>query len=99
MKAESLFKEKRIVIHAKSGQIGIVELKIWAIPKSVKFPTGRKFSLFLVADGEVILGIDNHHPKGPHLHLGERELTYDYVNDKQTLEDFWDLVRKAGFKV
>lgn len=52
----------------------VVEIKIWDVPKSKDYPSGRKFSLFLVAEGEVVVGFDNHKPKGPHLHLGNREL-------------------------
>ena len=44
------------------------------------------------------MGIDNHKPKGPHLHLGDQEVAYDYRGDERLLNDFWDLVRKAGFE-
>ena len=54
--------------------------------------------MFLVANGKVILGIDNHRPKGPHLHLGTEEMPYNYEGDGQLIADFWDLVRKAGFE-
>jgi hypothetical protein len=98
MKAVSLFKEKRLLINRSTGDVAIAELKIWSIPKSKEYPTGRKFSLFLVAGGEVIVGIDNHKPKGAHLHLGERELPYIYRGEQPLLTDFWDLSRKAGFE-
>jgi hypothetical protein len=48
--------------------------------------------------GEVVIGIDNHKPKGPHLHLGNKELPYTYQDEEILLIDFWDLVRKAGFE-
>ena len=67
-------------------------------PRSEQYPVGRKFSLFLVAQGEVLVGIDNHKPKGPHVHLGNEERPFPYTDDDHLLKDFWELVRKAGFE-
>lgn len=99
MKAEPLFREKRIVTHSKTGEIGLVELKIWKVPRSGDYPQGRKFSLFLVSKGKIIIGIDNHKPKGPHRHMKNRELPYDYTNEEKLLTDFWDWVQKEGFNL
>ncbi len=98
MKATLLFHEKRIMVNGKNGELAIAELKVWQIPKSQHYPAGRKFSLFLIAAGKVLIGIDNHKPKGPYLHLGSEEVGYDYSTDDQLLADFWDLTRKAGFE-
>lgn len=99
MKATLLFHEKRILENGISGDLAIAELKVWQIPKSKDYPAGRKFSLFLVASGKVLIGIDNHKPKGPHLHLGAEEVPYGYSTDDQLISDFWDMVRKAGFSL
>jgi hypothetical protein len=99
MKAEPLFREKRLVLNRTSGELATVELKIWKVPKSTDYPAARKYSLFLVSNGEVVVGIDNHKPKGPHLHLGNKELSYEYLGDGKLMGDFWDLVRKAGFEI
>ena len=98
MKAKLVFHEKRLVWSPSLKSAGVVELKVWDVPRSEKYPDGRKFSLFLVAHAEVVVGIDNHKPKGPHLHLGQREVPFHYTNDDQLLQDFWELVRKAGFE-
>jgi hypothetical protein len=98
MKARLVFHEKRLVWSSKLNSAGILELKVWDVPKSEEYPAGRKFSLFLVAHGEVIVGVDNHKPKGPHLHLGEEERPFHYVDEDQLLKDFWELVRKAAFE-
>lgn len=87
-----------MVINRATGDAAVVELKLWSVPRTKDYPHGRKYSLFLVASGEVIVGIDNHKPKGPHLHLGNQELVYLYRNEASLLSDFWDLVRKAGFE-
>jgi len=55
MKATLLFHEKRILEHERGGEIAIAELKVWRIPKSRHYPEGRKFSLFLVVSGRVMV--------------------------------------------
>ncbi len=98
MKAEPFLREKRILVHRTTGELAIAELKIWKVPKSKDYPWGVKFSLFLVSSGQVLVGIDNHKPKGPHLHLGEQEISYLFQNERDLVNDFWDLTRKAGFE-
>ena len=98
MRARLIFREKRLVWSPSRNVAGVVELKVWDLPRSKGYPGGRKFSLYLVSQGEVCVGIDNHEPKGPHLHLGHEEFPFDYRDDEQLLSDFWDLVRKAGFE-
>ena len=93
MKATLVLHEKRLVASATA----IAELKVWQVPRSRDYPTARKFSLFFIVDGEVVVGIDNHKPKGPHLHVGGREEPYVFTTVEQLLDDFWALVRKAGF--
>lgn len=69
------------------------------VPKSTYYPEGLKYSLFLVLkeSGDVLVGFDNHKPKGPHLHLRGHEEPYEYVNEEKLVDDFWDLVGKEGF--
>ena len=66
----------------------IAELKIWNVPKSKDFPSGRKFSLFLVCRGEVIVGMDNHKPKKHHYHINEKEFDYDFEDIDKLFDDF-----------
>lgn len=98
MKAEPFLREKRILTHRGTGELAIAELKIWKIPRSKDYPGGVKFSLFLVCNGAVLVGIDNHKPKGPHLHMSGQELPYLFQTEVELIEDFWDLARKAGFE-
>ncbi len=99
MAATVLIKEKRWLLHKTTGAVAVAELKIWSVPRSKDYPEGRKFSLFLVTKGEVLVGIDNHKPKGPHLHLGEQEVPYLFRGEEELLSDFWDFARKAGFEL
>ena len=38
--------------------------------------------------------MDNHHPKGPHVHINDVELDYEYTTDDQLIEDFKEIVLK-----
>lgn len=87
--------EKRLV--ASATRIGVAEMAVWEVARTHDYPLGRKFRLFFVVDGKALFGLDNHRPKGPHLHFGDRETPYTFTTVEQLVEDFWDLVRKAGF--
>ena len=67
----------------------VLEQTIHAVPLDNRYPDGVKYSLiFLDAKtGDRVL-MDNHHPKGPHVHLGEEEIPYEYVDDEKLLTDF-----------
>jgi hypothetical protein len=99
--ATLLYHSKILVVHGSSESVAISELKIWQVPSSLYYPEGRKFSVFLVwkESGEVILGFDNHKPKGPHLHKNGREESYKFKDSEQLIEDFWSLVRMEGFLI
>ncbi len=63
--------------------------------KSAKYPDGIKYGLICkdLKTGSFVL-LDNHHPKGPHIHINENEFSYTYVNDEQLIEDFQNWVLK-----
>ena len=71
----------------------VVEMVLFEIPKSNRYPLGMKYRLICVDEksGDRAL-MDNHHPKGPHVHLDDRELHYDFVNDEKLFDDFEQLV-------
>ncbi len=99
--ATLLYHSKIQVIHGSSEEVAIAELKVWEVSTTTHYPEGRKFSVFLVWEesGEVIIGFDNHKPKGPHLHKRGREESYEFKSVEQLIEDFWSLVRMEGFLV
>lgn len=71
----------------------VVVLSIHEVGKSKKYPDGIKYGLVckdLRTGDEVVF--DNHHPKGPHIHIKDRELPYKYVNDDQLIEGFKEMV-------
>ncbi len=73
----------------------LVELLIHELEVSTKYPDGIKYGLICrnIESGEYVL-MDNHHPKGPHIHINEAEFKYRYLNDDQLIEDFKELVLK-----
>lgn len=78
----------------------VVELKIWKVSDK-RYPERIKYSLFCIdlESKKIIVGMDNHHPKGHHIHLNEEENIYFYTNPEQLIEDFFILISKAGFNL
>lgn len=72
----------------KSGVI--VETKVWRISGDKRYPDGLKYSLFAVYGGDVLVGYDNHDPKGHHRHIGEVESEYNFT----TLENYETILRR-----
>ncbi|MBI3012803.1 MAG: hypothetical protein HYY63_04185 [Elusimicrobia bacterium] len=71
----------------------VLEMKIQEVEKSTKYEDGARYSMILidlVSKRRVLM--DNHHPKGPHIHLDERELPYTFININCLIEDFKKLV-------
>ena len=79
-----------LVIHDKvlleSGVI--VEIKIWAIPKDLRYPDHYKYSLYAIYNGEVLVGHDNHYPKGHHRHINDKEGNYNFTSLENLKNDF-----------
>lgn len=79
----------------------VIELSIHEVGHSVKYPDGIKYGLICkdLKTGKQVL-MDNHHPKGPHIHINDKEIGYEYVNDEKLIEDFQKLVlREIGVKL
>jgi len=66
-----------------------LEQSIHAVPLDNRYPDGVKYSLIFLDSktGDRVL-LDNHQPKGPHVHLGQEEISYEYVDDERLLTDF-----------
>jgi len=74
-----------------------IKISVWRLPEKEwdRYPIKFKYSLVCVntRTGRKVL-MDNHHPKGPHLHLDEREIDYNFKNIKSLLSDFKEYCRK-----
>ncbi|MGE3387019.1 MAG: hypothetical protein AB7K41_09855 [Bdellovibrionales bacterium] len=78
-----------------------MKLSIHDVGVTEKYPDGIKYGLICknLKTGKQVL-LDNHHPKGPHVHINENEFAYDYVNDDQLIEDFKQFVlNELGVKL
>lgn len=83
MSATLLFYEKRV-----EDDGGIIEMKVWEVPYSHKNPDGVRYSLYWIKDQKILVGYDNHHPKGHHRHYGEKQLPYNFMGIKDLIKDF-----------
>jgi len=71
----------------------ILEMSIHEVEKSKRYPNGSKYGLIfkdLKTDRYILM--DNHHPKGPHIHINDRELAYEFVDEDKLITDFKELV-------
>ena len=83
MRAVNVFREK-----VTTAEGIIVESKVWAVPKSEAYPEGVKYSFFAVLGGKVLVGYDNHSPKGHHRHWQGHEESYRFQDFDTLRADF-----------
>lgn len=100
MKARLRYFNKVTLLHRSGDISAVAELKVWDVGVSVRYPDGIKFSLFLVEpkSGDVVLGMDNHKPKGPHLHIEGSERPYRFTTLDQLVDDFWRFAAAKGYQ-
>jgi hypothetical protein len=67
----------------------ILEMKIYEVRRSAHYRDGVRYRMILMdpSTGRRVL-MDNHYPKGPHLHLDSLEIPYDYTDEGQLVDDF-----------
>jgi hypothetical protein len=71
----------------------MVEISVHQVSKSPKYPDGLKWGLICfdrLSTKRVLM--DNHHPKGPHIHIDDQELAYGFTDLDQLVMDFRKLV-------
>jgi hypothetical protein len=73
----------------------ILEMHIYEIHRSIQYPDGVRYRMIVMdpMTGRRVL-MDNHHPKGPHLHIDSLELPYNYAHEDQLIDDFKKWVLK-----
>ena len=85
MKAEPLFRERRIV-----AEDAFVEWVVWQLPAPAPGSAHPfKYRLALVVKGTCVLRYDNEAGKGDHRHAGDQESPYIFTSPEQLLADFW----------
>ena len=83
--------------HQDGISLGIFEFVVWSVPKTKDYPEGTKYRAWLSVEGQTVFGFDNHKPKGPHLHVGDKELGYVYRGLTQLRADIVAMIEKEGF--
>ncbi len=80
----------KLLLYEKSVQDdgAVSEMKIWQVPKSLRNPQGVKYSLYLVKESKILVGYDNHHPKGHHRHYGTKQEPYAFTTVEALIDDF-----------
>jgi hypothetical protein len=68
----------------------LYEIVLWKVERNARQPEGVRYRLAFIRSGEEAPAVlyDNHHPKGHHRHVGEREEPYDFVSARQLVADF-----------
>ncbi len=84
MRARQLFWQK-----SRLQDRYIVELSIYEVGDPVRYPDGVKYGLACIdlQTGRKVL-MDNHHPKGPHVHLDGTEISYAFKDVPTLVSDF-----------
>lgn len=95
---------KATLIYAHKARLQehyVLEMEIHRVGKSSRYRDGLKYGLILTdlnSSKKVLM--DNHHPKGPHIHLDELEMPYDFVDEIKLIKDFKELVlQHMGIKI
>jgi hypothetical protein len=73
----------------------LVEISVHQITRSEKYRDGLKWGLVCVdqSSGKRVL-MDNHHPKGPHIHIDDQELPYEFNGLDRLVDDFRRLINE-----
>lgn len=91
MSAKLIFYRKQLPSEAE-----LIEMKIWQVPKSERFPEGIKYSLVYVREGRRVLGSDNSEGKSHHRHYGNRQHEYVFEGVDRLIDDFQGDVERCG---
>jgi len=91
MKAKLRYYEK-----ARIKNRYIVELSIYEVGELIRYPDKIKYALICkdLISGEYVL-FDNHHPKGPHMHINDTEFPYHFIDENKLIKDFRKTVQKV----
>jgi hypothetical protein len=96
MKAKLLYKHK-----ARIGARYIIELSLHQIPKSKRYTDGIKYRMNCYDEKtQFKMLMDNHHPKGHHIHIGKSQHAYEFISIDQLIDDFKKNVHETmGVKI
>lgn len=73
----------------------LIEMAIFEINDKKQYPDGVKYRLVCLdmTSLEKVL-MDNHYPKGHHIHIDDKELKYDFISYEKLIADFKMLIKQ-----
>lgn len=71
---------------------------VYEVGVTERFPDGVRYRPFYARDRRVVVGYDNHHPKGHHRHVEGREEPYAFESVERLVSNFLADVQKSGGK-
>ena len=89
------------VLHEKvrTAEGIVVEFKVWRVRDIRRYPEGFRYSFFAVRDGVVLVGYDNHVPKGHHRHFGGKQEPYAFEGLDKLRADFKRDLERARLRI
>lgn len=80
----------KLVLHTRyvDEQGGLVEMKVYDVPRTSATPHGFKYSLVYIRNGTRLVGYDNHERKGDHRHSHAATSPYVFTTIERLIEDF-----------
>jgi len=80
----------RLVLHTKYIDEfgGIIEMKVYEVPRTASTPNGYKYSLVYILNGQRLVGYDNHERKGDHRHHRAETFPYAFRSIDMLVDDF-----------
>jgi hypothetical protein len=97
MNATLVFHQKLTLRNESGTREAIFEMIVWKVPKDKDFPEGIRYRAWMSEEGVTLFGFDNHKPKGPHLHVGEKELGYLFRGYDELVKDIRKMIEQEGY--
>ena len=90
MRARLLF-DRRVAV----SDTAFAELVLWELPQPARGSAyGYKYRLAFISRGVCVLRYDNEAGKGDHVHIGDRERAYRFVDSDRLVADFFAEMRR-----
>jgi len=81
--------ESELDVKQTINEAAFTEVVVWRVPKSVRGSSHPyKYRLALIVDDICVMRYDNEAGKGDHKHIGDRQLSYKFVDIDTLLADF-----------
>jgi hypothetical protein len=84
------------IIRQKFSDGSFIEVSVDRIEPDAWRPHGYRYRLTWVQNGECRVLFDNHHGKGDHFHIDDREFDYLFESINQLFIDFFNEIERLG---